>query len=287
VQKILGIDPAANVCEIAQEAGVPTVCDFFDRQSAARLKKEFGSPSLIVARHCFAHNRNPHQILEGVTELLDDSSHFVIENAYLLDTIENNEFDQVYHEHMFYYCISSVKALLKEHGMHLVDVLMAPVHGGSIVFLTKRVTPQDTIRPAVIQYESRERRRLTPEAFQRFVASTFAIKDRLLALVEETMRSGRSIYAYGATAKGNTLLNFVGLTSNQIPYCVDSTPTKQGQYLPKSNIRVISEDEAARHPPDYFLLTAWNYKDEIINKVRRAGNHHSQFIIPIPRVAIV
>src|SRR5207302_1818884 len=125
-----------------------TVCDFFVAGSAATFKDRFGHPDLIVARHCFAHNRDPHVMLRGVTTLLDPQGHFLIENAYLLNTIENNEFDQIYHEHMFYYSIRSMQALLARHGMHIVDVLLVPVHGGSIVFLTKKAVPGDRIHAA-------------------------------------------------------------------------------------------------------------------------------------------
>src|SRR6266581_400377 len=143
VRRVIGVDPAANICRIANASGIETVCDFFDAGSAATLKDRFGHPDLIVARHCFAHNRDPHEMLRGVTTLLDPQGHFLIENAYLLNTIENTEFDQIYHEHMFYYSIRSMQALLARHGMHIVDVLLVPVHGGSIVFLTKKAAPGD------------------------------------------------------------------------------------------------------------------------------------------------
>ena len=287
VRRVIGIDPAANICEVANASGIETVCDFFNARSAAMLQDRFGRPDLIVARHCFAHNRDPHDILRGVTRLLDHQGHFLIENAYLLNTIENNEFDQIYHEHMFYYSIRSMRALLVQHGMHIVDVLLVPVHGGSIVFLAKKAAPNDRISAAVEQQAAREDRMLTPDSFGRFVANTLEIRRQLRATISELMETRQRVYTYGATAKGNTLLNFVGITAAQVPYCVDSTPIKQGRYLPRSNIKVISEDEAFRSPPDYFLLTAWNYRDEIIAKVRRGGNSRSRFIVPIPTVTLV
>ena len=287
VRRVIGVDPAANICRIANASGIETVCDFFDAGSAATLKDRFGHPDLIVARHCFAHNRDPHEMLRGVTTLLDPQGHFLIENAYLLNTIENNEFDQIYHEHMFYYSIRSMQALLARHGMHIVDVLLVPVHGGSIVFLTKKAVPGDRIHAAVEQQTAREDRALTPASFERFAGNTLEIRRQLRATISELIESRQRIYTYGATAKGTTLLNFVGITAAQIPCCVDSTPIKQGRYLPKCNIKVISEEDALRSPPEYFLLTAWNYKDEIIDKVRRAGNTYSRFIVPIPTVTVV
>ncbi len=286
VRDVLGIDPAEKICEMANESGVPTTCDFFDKESAERAVAEHGRPQLIVARHCMAHNESPHGMIEGAAAVLDDDGYLVIENAYVLNTIENTEFDQVYHEHMFYFSIRSMSALLARHGLQLVDVTMSLVHGGSIIFVAKH-GQGDEPKEAVRHYESRETLFLNAETFRRFAARTAEIKDSLRSLVDELNAQGSSIFTYGATAKGNTLLNYVGLTSGEIAYCVDSTKIKQGRFLPQSNIEIISEEAAAENPPDYFLLTAWNYQDEIIKKVRGGGNFTSKFIVPIPFVRIV
>jgi hypothetical protein len=179
-----------------------------------------------------------------------------------------------------------MKKLLALHGMRVVDVHMSLVHGGSIIFFAQRGLSGPT-RPSVAAYEPREALFLNEGAFADFARRTAAIKDRLAALVDELTAQGNSVYTYGATAKGNTLLNYVGLTNAQIPFCVDNTPMKQGRLLPGSNIEIISEESAAADPPDYYLLTAWNYQDEIIGKVRGSGNYRSRFIIPIPFVRIV
>lgn len=287
VARVLGIDPAENICKMANDAGIETICDFFDSASAADIKKRHGVPSLIVARHCFAHNPDPHVLMRAVSELLSDSGYLVIENAYVLNTIENNEFDQVYHEHMFYYSIRSMTALLEVHGFRLVDVLISLIHGGAIIFVARRLEYADKVDRSVAQYLARERLFLDRQAFKNFAAKAYEIRSQLQDLIKQLRSDGKTIYTYGATAKGNTLLNFVGVTHNEIPLCVDNTDIKQGKYLPHSNIRIVSEQEGLSNPPDYFLLTAWNYKDEIINKVRESGNYHSKFIIPIPFLHIV
>ncbi len=287
VARVLGIDPAENICKIAADKGVDTICDFFAPTSAIEIKRQYGVPDLIVARHCFAHNPDPHSLISGVTKLLSDSGYIMIENAYLLNTIENNEFDQIYHEHMFYYSIRSMMALLQAHRLRLIDVLISLVHGGSIIFLAKREESVNQINPSVDQYLAREQLFLGRTAFKNFADKAYEIRRQLKVLINQINNEGKTIYTYGATAKGNTLLNFAGLTCNEIALCVDSTEIKQGKYLPKSNIRIISETEGFSAPPDYFLLTAWNYKDEIITKVRKAGNYHSKFIIPFPFVYIV
>lgn len=286
VGRVLGVDPARQISQMANDAGIPTVCDFFSVDRAESIVAQHGKAQLVVARHVLAHNDSPHEMIDAASALLADDGFFVIENAYVLNTLENAEFDQIYHEHMFYYSIRSMKALLKRHGMRLVDVMMTLVHGGSIVFVATR-DPNVKVTEAVDGYGSRERLFLNQRAFSWFAKRAYEVRDQLAALVGRLIEEGHTVYTYGATAKGNTLLNFVGLTNHEIPYCVDNTPMKQGRFLPQSNIEIISEEAAASSPPDYYLLTAWNYQDEIITKVRRAGNFETKFIVPIPFVRIV
>lgn len=285
VKAIVGVDPARQISEMANAAGIPTIRDYFNESSALHAAAEYGRPDIVVARHCLAHNEWPQEMVRGAAAVLDDGGYFVVENAYVLNTVENAEFDQVYHEHMFYFSIRSMSELLRRHGMVLVDAMMSLVHGGSIIFVAKKGPgePSDMVR----RYESREDLFLNGETFSRFAQRTQEIKASLRQMVDELIRAGEKVYSYGATAKGNTLLNFVGLTAEQIPYCVDNTPIKQGKFLPSSGIEIISEERALNDPPGYFLLTAWNYQDEIITKVRAAGNYESQFIVPIPFVRIV
>ncbi|MBK5229644.1 MAG: class I SAM-dependent methyltransferase [Thermoleophilia bacterium] len=285
VAGVVGVDPAQQIAQMANDAGIPTVCDFFNEESAKKAADQYGTPDLVVARHCLAHNKWPQEMVKGAAAVLEDGGHLVVENAYVMNTVENNEFDQVYHEHMFYYSIRSMTELLRRQGLVLVDVMMSLVHGGSIIFVARKGNGEPS--NAVKRYRSREDLFLNGDTFNRFAEKTADIKRHLVAFVDELKSSGNSIYTYGATAKGNTLLNYVGLTAEQIPYCVDNTQMKQGKFLPQSGIEIISEEAALKNPPDYFLLTAWNYQDEIIAKVRAAGNYESQFIVPIPFVRIV
>lgn len=286
VRDVCGIDPAEDIAAEASARGIPTVPDFFNHASATKVVEEHGRPQMVAARHCMAHNDSPHEMVSAAASVLAEDGVFVIENAYVLNTVENTEFDQVYHEHMFYYSIRSMKKLLELHDLQLVDVMMSLVHGGSIIFVAKHGGTGE-LSEAARQYEAREELSLTLPKFAEFADRTQSIRNNLQELIGNLVADGQRIYSYGATAKGNTLLNYVGLTDAQIPYCVDSTPVKQGLFLPKSNIEIISEEAAAADPPDYFLLTAWNYREEIIAKVRGAGNYTSKFIIPIPFVQIV
>ena len=287
VEKVLGIDPAENICEMANLNGIETICDFFNAKSAKFICTKYGKPDVIMARHCFAHNEDPHELMKGLKELLPLSGRVVIENAYALNTIENKEFDQIYHEHMFYYSIRSMTKLLKLHGLVLVDVLISLVHGGSIIFIAEHFTGQNQVNSSVSQYLANETIKLNRSTLLNFSKSAHQTKSDLLKLINKIKIEGKKIFSYGATAKGNTLLNFCGITNNDIPFCVDNTEIKIGKFLPKSKIQIISESVDQTSPPDYFLLTAWNYKDEIIGKVRESGNYHSKFIVPFPVVHII
>lgn len=287
VGSVVGIDPAKNIVAEANSNGINTICDFFSRGSAEKIKKEYGAADTVIARHCFAHNANPHELLSGVKILLGPNGHAVIENAYVVNTIEGNEIDQIYHEHMFYYSIQSMSKALELNSLVLVDVLISLVHGGSICFIAKHKEEDPIISQSVATHLSYEKSALNESKLLDFASSAYKLKHELYNFVKSILKDGKSIYTYGATAKGNTLLNFIGLDHKSIPYCVDNTKIKLNKYLPGSRIKIISEQEALENPPDYFLLTAWNYKDEIIAKTRSAGNYSTAFIVPFPRLTII
>ena len=287
VNEILGVDPAKNIVEMANKRGIKTICEFFGKKVSEKIKNNLGELNCIVARHCFAHNSSPHDLLQGAKELLVDDGVLVIENAYALNTLENNEFDQIYHEHMFYYSIQSMSKALEINGLKLVDVLISLVHGGSIIFVATHKKSNMVVSNSVKTHLEYEILKLNKETLKKFASNAFNLKKELKKTIQNANKKGELIYTYGATAKGNTLLNFVGLTNKEINYCVDSTNIKQGKYLPGSKIKIVNEDFSRLNPPSHFLLTAWNYKDEIINKVRKMGNLDSTFIIPFPNLHMV
>ncbi|MGK2877387.1 MAG: class I SAM-dependent methyltransferase [Solirubrobacterales bacterium] len=285
VGSIVGIDPAEAIAQTAIDIGVPTVVDFFNAESAQRAAAEYGTPDLVIGRHCMAHNEWPQEMVRGAAAVLEDGGHLVIENAYLLNTLENAEFDQIYHEHMYYFSIRSLESMLAKEGFTVVDATVSLIHGGSIIVVARKGEGEPT--DSIAGYWSREGLFLNGGTFERFRQRAQENRDHLITLVGDLTDKGHSVYTYGATAKGNTQLNFAGLTYEQIPYCVDNTEVKRGKFLPGSGIEVIDEQTALADPPDFFLLTAWNYKDEIISKVRDHGNYKSKFIVPIPFVHVV
>lgn len=287
VKSVVGVDPATNIAEMANRKGIPTVNDFFNNLSAEKILKEQGTKDLIVARHCFAHNEKPWLMLEGVRTLLSEKGVLVIENAYFLDTVESREFDQIYHEHMYYYNLRSITAMFHRYDLELVDVLHSPVHGGTMLYVAQLKSAKPVIHDRVHKYLEKEKNMHKEEYYKDFVEQIKNNKHELNQLLEKLFSKGATIHAYGASAKSATLFNYYGITDDVVPYVVDSTPTKQGKYVPLVNIKVITEEEGRANPPDYYLLTIWNYKDEIIRKVRSWGNKKTKFILPHPKVEIV
>lgn len=287
VKSVIGIDPAENIVKEANAKGINTICDFFSEKSAITLKNTRGFADAIIARHCFAHNSSPHELLRGVKALLAPNGNVLIENAYAVNTIEGNEFDQIYHEHMFYYSIQSMSKALELNGLVLVDVLISLIHGGSICFIAKHAESNPVISESVSSHLAYEKKILNETSLLNFASNAYQLKFELSNFIRSLAEKGKVIYTYGATAKGNTLLNFTEIDSKFIKYCVDNTDIKYNRYLPGSGIKIISEPESIEYPPDFYLLTAWNYKDEIITKVRSAGNYKSAFIIPFPKFSVV
>ena len=225
-------------------------------------------------------------MLEGLCISLLDDGYFIIENAYTLNTILNGEFDQIYHEHMYFYTISSLKNLLSQFNFEIIDSTIAPVHGGSIIAVCARKNKYQISHDHKIQ-EKIENIMLTSDRIDSFVNQVNKTITNLKEIVRAIKEEGKSIYCYGATAKGNTLLNSCNITSKQVDYCIDNTDIKIGKFLPGSKIEIISETKGLDNPPDFFLLTAWNYASEIIDKVRSTGNLKSKFIIPYPNPHII
>lgn len=289
VNSVIGVDPAKNIAFMANQLGVPTINQFFNKETAKAIAEYYPLMDLIIARHCFAHNEKPWQMLEGVAQLLSPEGVFVIENAYFPDTVKKREFDQIYHEHMYYYNLRSIQQISKKYGFKLIDCLHSPVHGGTMLYIVKHANAKGStsLSLKLLQYLELEKNAHKKSYYSAFVQSIQQNKIQLKKLLQKLRDAGKTIHVYGASAKSVTLLNHFGIDSAFVPYAVDSTVTKHGKYIPLTHIKIITEDDAKLNPPDYYLLTIWNYKQEIINKVRQWGNHKTKFIIPHPQMKII
>ncbi|SEF65614.1 Methyltransferase domain-containing protein [Thermomonospora echinospora] len=287
--RVLGVDPARNLARVAAERGVETLPDFFSAETASAIARGHGRARLILARHVFAHIDHVAGVVQGVRGLLSEEGVFAVEVPYLLDLFGQNAFDTIYHEHLSYFSVGTLVSLFERHGMRLFDVERLAVHGGSILVFVQRDDGPWPVRPAVGELLELERRaELDGDAVYRdFALNVDRVRDELPALVRRLAAEGKRIAGYGASAKGNTILNVCGFRPGELEFCSDTTSLKQGKVLPGTHVPVCSPEYAKAHAPDYYLLLAWNYSDEILRKEAGFLSGGGRFIRPIPKPVVV
>lgn len=282
---VLGIDPAAGPAKVAQDAGIRTLCTFFTRELAEQLAAE-QKADVIIANNVLAHVPDLNGFVAGLATLLRDDGAAVIECPYVRDLLEHVEFDTIYHEHMCYYSVTALDKLFSRHGLALFDVRRLPIHGGS---LRLYVGKQAVSRPAVEALLAEEKQLgLDQFAYYRdFAQRVAALKTELLALLRRLKDEGQSIAAYGAAAKGATLINYVGIGRGLIDFVVDRNVHKHGKYMPGQRLLVHPVEKLLTERPDYVLLLAWNFTDEIVRQQAAYAAAGGKFIRPVPKPQII
>lgn len=284
--KILGIDPAENLAEKANQEGIETICALFTKELAAKIRKDRGQAQIITATNVVAHVHDLHDFFEGVKILLDDKGLFIAEFPYLIDLIENVEFDTIYQEHLSYFSITPFDRLLKKHGLNLIDVERLPVHGGSVrVFVSKKGA--NSVRVKKLLQLEKNKKLLSPETYLKFRRKVDKIRHELIQQLWDLRLKGKSIVGYGASAKGNVMLNYCRIGPETLDYIVDSIPYKQGKFTPGMHIPIYPESKLLEKQPDYTLLLAWNFADEIIKKQSQYRKRGGRFILAVPKLSII
>ncbi len=286
--RVLGVEPAGNVAALAQQAGIPTRVEFFGRRSAESAAREGPPADLVLARHVFAHVPDPDDFLEGVAALLSGDGVFAIEAPYLEPMLRRAEFDTIYHEHLTYLSLRPLEALLARHGFEVFDLRPYDIHGGSMLYLVTR-RGRRSVSPAVAETRAEEDRLGLGrrERWNAFASSALAVRERLCDTVAGLAEKGARLAAYGAPAKGNTLLGYTGLGRDTIRFAVDRSPWKQGRFTPGSHIPVRAPEALVEDMPDYALLLAWNFEEEVLRQQADYRRRGGRFIRPIPWPEIV
>ena len=287
VKSVLGVDPAENVASIAASLGIETIVDFFSKDVIHKIKNKDRKIRLIVARHMFAHNPHPNNIFEGINSLLDEKGVILIENQYVFDTLQTGAFDQIYHEHMFYYSVKNMQHYLNSHAYDLNDIFFTNIHGGSIVFIGSRKNQYPVSQNVKDKIKWENKLLYKDKILNQFRNRVEEIKTMTLKEINMDIREGKTVCAYGAPAKAFTMFSLLGLDNNKINFCVDTSVTKVGRYFPTFNIPVISEDQMTSMEYDTFLVNAWNYKTDILSRSTKLFKQNTKLIFPLPDFEIV
>lgn len=286
---VLGIEPAANVAKVATEKGIPTLVKFFGVSTAREMAAAGQFADLICGANVLAQVPDVNDFVEGIAIVLKPAGVVTIEFPHLMQLIELNQFDTIYHEHFSYFSLISVEKIFAAHGLTVFDVDEIPTHGGSLRIYAKHANDTThAISPAVDALRKRETNvgitRL--EYYQRFTEKVADTKRKLLDFLIRVKREGKSLAGYGAPGKGNTLLNFCGIRTDFLDYTVDRNTYKQGKYLPGTHIPIHHPDKIRETKPDYVLILPWNFKDEIIQQNFFIREWGGQFVVPIPEVRV-
>lgn len=286
--RVVGVDPATEIAQIAQTRGIDTECEFFGVAVASRLSAKYGSAQLITSHNACAHIDDLRGVVEGVTNWLADDGLFVIEVGYVLDVYENAWFDTIYHEHLDYHSVSPLVAFFAGLGLEVIDVQRISPQGGSIRVVSQKRGGGHGVRDSVASIMRLEHQVGLDRAdtYVAFNESINDVKQRLRALVGGLQSENKSIAGYGAPTKATTLLTHFEL-EQVLDFLVDDNPLKQGLFSPGHHIPVLEADEIYNRCPDYVLVLAWNFAESIMSRHRRYSDLGGRFILPMPDPRIV
>jgi SAM-dependent methyltransferase len=286
---VMGVDPASNVAAMANRGGVETLNEYFGAESARHVIEKTGRRAdLMTAAGVFFHIDDMDDVCRGIKDLLAPDGVFQVQAIYLGDMLENNSFDNVYHEHVSYYTLKPLLRLFDRFGLEVFHVGNSPIHGGTLlVYICHRgARPVRESVAAQLKIES-DNGWHGLQAYRDFALRVQALRASLVEILDDLQRQGKRLAAFGAPAKGNTLLNYCRLGPPQLAYAAEKAPLKIGLYTPGMRLPVIDEAEVMADPPDYFLMLPWNFKEELLANQSAYRSRGGKFIIPIPAPEIV
>ena len=286
---VLGIDPARNVAEHARSRGVPTEVAFFGSETARRLKARGIAPKLMIANNVLAHVPQLRDFLEGFRILLAPDGVATFEFPHLLRLIEHNQFDTIYHEHFSYFSLNVVERIFGRHGLKIFDVEELPTHGGSLRIYARHALYEplaETPAVGILRAAEQQAGLQGLEIYGRFARGVVSSKCSLLSFLIGARQRGERVVAYGAPAKGNTLLNYCGVGPEFVEFTVDRSPHKQGLLLPGTRIPIRAPEAIDEARPDYLLILPWNLREEIVEQMAQLRSWGGRFVVPIPQVEV-
>lgn len=286
----LGVEPTASTAKAARDKGIPIVEEFFGVGLAKKLVQDGHSADLTVANNVLAHVPDIDDFVAGFAELLKPSGISTFEFPHLLKQVQENQFDTVYHEHFSYLSLTAVQRIFEKNGLTVTDVEELSTHGGSLrVHAQRQDCPNLQVSPRVDAMCAHERACgvSTREFYLAFQEKAIKVKNDLLLFLLDAKRNGKRVAAYGAAAKGNTLLNYAGVKSDLVEFVVDRNPAKQGKWLPGSRIPVVAESALAVSKPDFIPILPWNLKAEVVEQLSYARGFGARFVSAVPTLQIL
>lgn len=287
---VLGIEPARNVAMVARSRGIPTRADFFGEATARTLRREGLRANLLIGNNVLAHVPNLNDFVKGLKILLADRGVITMEFPHLMRLCAECQIDTIYHEHFSYFSFLTVEKIFAAHGLTLFDVEELPTHGGSLrIYAQHDSSGRQPISERVRELQEREIAAGFADlgGYLAFEERAMRTKQKLVEFLTNAKQAGKRVVGYGAPAKGNTLLNYCGITPDLVEYTVDRSPHKQGRFLPGTHIPIFEPERINVTKPDYILILPWNLKDEIINQLSFARDWGAQFVVPIPEPQII
>lgn len=287
--KILGVEPAKNLAEIAEKAELATLNRFWSEETADHVKRVHGLAKVVVATNVLAHVDDLHGFIRAVKAVLAPAGVFVFEVPYMVHFINRAEFDTTYHEHLSYFLLRPLKVALEANGLTIESAKEFDIHGGSIRVIAKASGPgvesgEDVKR--LLAWEE-ELGLYEETTYHRFASQVALVKEELTAFLTALKARGKTIAAYGASAKGNVLLNYSGVGRELLDYVVDDTPAKQGKFYAGNRLPIVSRAELRAAHPDYLLLLAWNFVDEMVGNTADFRKRGGRYVVPIPSLRVM
>jgi methylation protein EvaC len=284
----LGIEPSANVADVARQKGIQTACAFFDEILAGRIVREHGQADAFLGANVMCHIPYLHSVIEGIKILLKPEGIVMFEDPYLGDVIEKTSYDQIYDEHVFLFSVTSIRHLFEMHDMEVIDVAPQETHGGSMRYIIARRGARP-VSPQVSAYLKREEEMGLgqPAVYERFRMNCETSRDALMTLLTDIRNGGKRIVGYAATSKSTTIINYCGIGTDLIEFISDTTPVKQGRYSPGAHIPVRPYEEFMSRYPEYALLFAYNHAREIMAKEQKFIASGGRWIVYVPKVEVL
>ncbi|OGO30616.1 MAG: hypothetical protein A2Z29_11635 [Chloroflexi bacterium RBG_16_56_11] len=280
--KVLGVDPAKNIAEMANAGGIPTICRFFGAKVADEIVSENGRAKVVMARNVIPHVANLHDFTEGLANSLAEDGILVVEFHYAKVIYEGLHYDSIYHEHLCYYTLKSVEKLLNQSGLYIIDIQESPISGGSLILYAGKI--RGNTSAAVQSYHDAEIATGINElsSWESFAKRVFEHREQLLEMLTGIVKKSGRVVGYGASARSSTLLNFGNIDTRYISIIADQNPLKHHHYTAGTHIPITSPDEALRQRPACVFVLAWNFADEIIGILKQRYNFKGQCILPLP-----